>query len=118
MTTELPLRPVGDRVLLKRVIDRGRLIELVAEKHGVDDRVLQVAEVVGVGTAWKEGGRYEALDLKAGDLIVYNQARVYDHFRWEHEDILVYPGYWVLGIVKDGVLVEHPELRRYEKQPI
>lgn len=119
MTTEpLPLRPVGDRVLLKRVQDRGRLIERVAETYGINDRVLQVAEVVAMSSWWKPGGRYEALDLKTGDLVVYNQARVHDHFRWLHEDILVYPGYWVLGIVKDGVLVERPELRRYEKQPI
>lgn len=114
----IPLRAVGDRVLLRRVQDRSSLIEMVGEKYGIDDRVLQVAEVVGMGAWWSAGGRYEALDLKLGDIVVYNQARVFDHFRFHASDILVYPGYWILGIVKDGVLVEHPELRRYEKQPV
>ncbi len=52
-------------------------------------------------------------DLKVGDLVVYTQARCYDVFRWEDEDILVMPGDWLHGRVEETSLAEHPELRRY-----
>jgi hypothetical protein len=52
-------------------------------------------------------------DLKVGDLVVYTQARCYDVFPWNGEDILVYPGDWLHGRVEETSLAEHPELRRY-----
>lgn len=111
-----PFRAHGSWVLLKRVRDRGSLIISVGEVHGVDDRILQVAEIVSVGP------RAQALDptvrLEAGELAVFNQARVHDHFRYLHEDILVYPGEWLLGLVRDTFLAEHPNHRQYDRQPI
>lgn len=52
--------------------------------------------------------------VKVGDLVVYVQSRVYDFFVWEGEDILVYPGNWLHGVVDDSMLALHPELRRFE----
>lgn len=57
-------------------------------------------------------------ELHVGDLVVYVTSRVYDHFRYEAHDILVYPGNWIMAVVTDGHLVNRPELRRYERQPI
>lgn len=114
---DVPFRAVGHNVHLRRVKDSGSIILSVGEIHGIDDRVLQVAEVVSMGRMWTEG-QYRSLELQVGDLVVYNQARVSDHFRWHEADILVYPGYWVLGVVRDGALVENPHRRQYEKQPI
>lgn len=111
------LRATGDRVLLRRVQDRTSSIVLSAEVLGISDRVLQVGEVIGMGGEWTEG-LLRGLELQVGDLVVYNQARVFDHFKWHFGidgecDVLVYPGYWVLGVVRDGLLVQHPELRTY-----
>lgn len=51
--------------------------------------------------------------LKVGDLVVFTQARAYDTFRWNDEDIIVFPGCWLHGIVEDTAIADHPELRRY-----
>ena len=53
-------------------------------------------------------------ELKPGDLIVYIQSRVYDVFEWEGEDILVYPGNWIMGVA-DSMTITDAELRRYER---
>lgn len=56
--------------------------------------------------------------LKVGDLVVFTNARVYDTFKWENEDILVYPGCWIHGVVTDTHLDNFPSLRRYEPEPL
>jgi hypothetical protein len=53
-------------------------------------------------------------ELSVGDLIVYVQSRVYDHFEWEGRDVLVYPGNWVYGAITGTSLNANPHLRRYE----
>lgn len=117
MTSPSGLRAVGDRVLLRRVHQRGELIVHVREQMGVTDRVLQLGEVVGFGSEWTTG-RYRHLDLKEKDLVVYPTPRVDDHFRWHfgeegETDVIVIPGYWVCAIVKDWFLSDHPEFREY-----
>jgi hypothetical protein len=159
MTSELPFRAVGGNVLLRRVKQDGSILTL----EGFDSRVMQLAEVVGLGGRWTQGAQWfpppptidkyrnaildsgsldpgwrppdlsnrarpkppvfteahEDLlrDLKVGDLVVYITARVYDHFRYESQDILVYPGNWIQGVVTDFHLADRPEVRRYERQP-
>lgn len=114
--TDYPFRAHGQYVHLKRVRDRGGIIISVDELHGVQDRVLQVAELL----SW--GDRVQPKDpsvvLERGALVVFNQARVHDHFRYLHEDILVYPGEWLLGVVTSGFLAENPGERQYDRQPI
>ncbi len=116
MTNEL--RATGDRVLLRRVHERSKLIAHVHEVMGKTDRVFQLGEVVGLGGEWTSG-RFKDLGLEVNDLVVYPTPRVHDHFRWHfgerggEGDVLVVPGYWVAAIVKDWFLAEHPELREY-----
>lgn len=55
-------------------------------------------------------------ELKVGDLVVFVNSRVYETFKWETEDILVYPGCWLQGIVDGSHLNEG--LRRYEPEPL
>lgn len=113
------LRATGDRVLLRRVMARTESIIIAGEVLGLTDPVLQIGEVLGMGREWIEGP-LRSLELQVGDLVVYNQARVFDHFKWHladsgETDVLVYPGDWVLGVVRDGILAQHPELRMYGK---
>jgi hypothetical protein len=56
-------------------------------------------------------------DLKVGDLVVYNHARVYDHFPFGEFDIFVYPGCWIYGVVT-GLHVNDPSVRRYEREAV
>jgi len=113
----VPLRPTKQRVLLRRVELRGSIILHVGEQYGVTDRVLQIAELIAKGPDFKP-------DVAVGALVVYNQARVFDHFRWGSDgdggkaDILVYPGEHLLGVVTETFLADHPEERRYELQPL
>ncbi len=51
--------------------------------------------------------------VKVGDLVVFTQARAYDVFQFENEDIIVYPGCWLHGRVEETSMADHPELRRY-----
>lgn len=156
--TEIPLRALGGNVLLRKVKQDGTILTL----EGFDHRVLQLAEVVGLGGRWTEDKPWsppmpmhdkhrngimddgtldpnwrppdlsgaprrpcpvftpmhaERLrDLKVGDLVVYISSRVYDHFRWESFDILVYPGNWIVALVEDSHLTR--ERRRYERQAV
>lgn len=55
--------------------------------------------------------------LHVGDLVIFNQARVYEVFKWEGDDILVYPGNWILGVVS-GLPMDVPEVRRYEEEAV
>jgi hypothetical protein len=50
--------------------------------------------------------------LKPGDLVVYTQARAYDVFNFMGEDILVYPGCWIHGVVEDASINDVSK-RRY-----
>lgn len=111
------LRAIGDRVLLIRVHDRGKLIAHVHEVMGITDRVLQLGEVVGLGPVWTNG-RLRRFELKEGDLVVYPSPRIYDHF--EHyipgkgtQKILIVPGDWIAAIVPEGFLAENPQAREY-----
>lgn len=85
---------------------------------GVTDAVLQLGEVVGMGTEWT-AGKYRSLGLELRDLVVYPTPRVFDHFRHHFGevggecDVLVLPGYWVSAIIKNWFLADHPELREY-----
>lgn len=112
------LRAVGDRVLIRRVEPASQLIVHVKEKMGVTDRVLQIGEVVGMGSEWTTG-KYKSIELQPKDLVVYPSPRVHDHFPHDFEgdggwcDVLVVPGYWVCAIVKEWWLNDHPELREY-----
>lgn len=110
------LRATGDRVLLRRVQQRSELIVHVGEVMGVTDRVLQMGEVVGMGSEWTSG-RFRQLGLELKDLVIYPTPRVYDHFRWRFADgecdVLVVPGYWVSAIIKNWFLADKPELREY-----
>lgn len=64
-------------------------------------------------------GHVDALvEIAVGSLVVYNKARIYDTFRWEGEDFLVYPGNWIHGVVEDTYLAENPDVRRYEPTPL
>ena len=53
-------------------------------------------------------------DLKVGDLVIYIQARIYDVFQHDGQDIIVYPGDWIQAVVEDSTLSD-PARRRYEK---
>ena len=57
-------------------------------------------------------------DVKPGDVVVFINARVLDTFKWGDQDILVYPGNWLLGVVSDTWLANRPEARRYADQPL
>jgi hypothetical protein len=111
------LRAAGDRVLLVRVHDRGKLIAHVHETLGIDDRVMQFGEVVGLGHGPDvDNLRWEGLEL--GDIVVYPSPRVFDHFSHHFDGkgtrkVIVLPGYWVSAIVKGTFIAEHPELREY-----
>lgn len=62
-----------------------------------------------------DAGHIEWLqDLKVGDLVVYIQARVYDVFQHDGQDILVYPGDFIQAVV-EGTSLDDPKARRYEK---
>ncbi len=111
----LPLRPLKKRLLLKRVTLRTGLIVHARELYGVTDKVGQLAEVMGIGPDFEQCA---AIPVEVGDLVVFNQARVHDHFRWGSTDILVYPGEWLGGKIVDGVLVDNPTLREYELNPV
>lgn len=152
---EIPLRAIGGNVLLRKVAMDAHTCGLVIYNGG-QNKVLQIAEVVGLGGRWTqnrpwqppmpaprrplmpdgspdmswkppdlsrlpqpqparfgEGHKAWLEDLKVGDLVVYTQARTYDVFPWDGEDILVHPGDWLHGRIEDSTLAEHPELRRY-----
>lgn len=53
-------------------------------------------------------------DIKQGDLVIYNNARVYDTFTWQEQDFLIYPGCWIHAVVVEGHLADNPDLRRYD----
>lgn len=55
--------------------------------------------------------------IKVGALVVFINARVYEVFRWETEDLLVYPGNWILGVIEGSYLADHPDARRYAEEP-
>lgn len=55
-------------------------------------------------------------ELEVGDLVLFTNARVLDYFHFEGEDILVYPGNWLHGVVTGIHLADHPEQRRYEPE--
>ncbi len=161
---DIGLRACGGYVLLRRVRQDGSLILL----QGIDDRLLQVAEVVGLGGRWAQyrrwsppfvtprrgyldpemnGGKHELEDFKApemcimparepcawgpegealaqlenlkvGDLVVFVNSRTYDYFRWGNDDILVYPGNWLYGVVTETHVADHPEVRRFALEPL
>ncbi len=160
---DIPLRACGGNVLLRRVRQDGSLILI----QGIDDRLLQVGEVVGLGGRWPQyrpwspprvtprrgyldpemnGGKHELEDFKApdfslepprvkhgvfseaaaaqlddlkvGDLVVFVNSRAYDHFRWGNDDILVYPGNWIYGVVTGTHVAENPEVRRFALEPL
>jgi hypothetical protein len=110
------LRAAGDRVLIRRVHNRGRLITHVHETMGVTDRVLQLGEVVGLGNGRiVDSLKRDGLEVK--DLVVYPTPRVFDHFRHTFEDgtidVLVVPADWVVAIVKNWFLADDPSMREY-----
>lgn len=105
------LRAVGDKVLVRRVHWRQGLISHVHEVLGKDDRVLKLGEVVSVGPRFTT--TFADKDLKEGDLIVYPSPRIHDHFKWGPSDVLVIPGQWVVAVVTDTFLADHPEEREY-----
>lgn len=112
------LRAAGDRVLVRRVHNRSKLLVHLHETMGVTDSVFQIGEVVGLGTGpHTRNLRDEGLTEK--DLVVYPTPRVYDHFIHHFGanggecDVLVIPSYWVSAIVKDWFLADHPEEREY-----
>jgi hypothetical protein len=90
----------------------------VAERYGITDRVLQVAELVAIGPGCDDREWKIDVPPRVGDLVVYLQPRIFDHFRWGSKDILVYPAEWVLGVVSDCFLADHPNEREYERQPV
>jgi hypothetical protein len=112
----LPLRALKKRLLLKRVTLRTGLIVHAREQYGVTDLVGQLAEVMAIGPDFVQDWNGDVIAV--GDLVVFNQARVHDHFRWGQHDILVYPGEWLCGKITTGVLVDDPSLREYERQPL
>lgn len=97
---------------LKRVVNRGRLIVSVYERYGVTDGIYHLGEVVGLGPQFKA-----EVPVQAGDLVLFMNSRVHDHFRWGTTDILVYPGEHLYAKVLESILVESPHLREYEQQP-
>lgn len=112
------LRACGDRVLIRRVHERGEIIVHVHEVMGKTDRVLQLGEVVGIGNG-RIVDRLKEEGLAVKDLVVYPTPRVYDHFRHHfgtdggEVDVLVVPADWVVAIVKDWFLADDPSLREY-----
>ena len=107
------LRPTHDRMHLKRVVNRGRIIISVYERHGVTDGIYQIGEVVALGPKFTS-----EVPISVGDLVLFVQSRVFDHFRWGRHDVLVYPGAFTVAKVTSGILVEEPHLREYEQQPL
>jgi hypothetical protein len=55
-------------------------------------------------------------ELAVGDLVLFTNARVLDFFTWDGEDILIYPGNWLHGVVTEVYLSDNPERRRYEPE--
>ena len=70
------------------------------------------------GPIFTEAHAWLTSEIKPGDLVVYNQARVYETFKYDGQDYLIYPGCWLLGVVKDAHLSMNPHLRRYEEMPV
>jgi hypothetical protein len=64
--------------------------------------------------AYKEG--FFQGDLEVGDLVLFTNARILDHFHWEGDDILIYPGNWLHGVVTGTFLADNPAARRYDKE--
>ncbi len=54
--------------------------------------------------------------LTVGALVIFVNARVYEAFHWETEEILVYPGCWLYGIIENWQ--ESAVGRRYERSPL
>lgn len=54
MSEHLPFRAVGGNVLLRRVKQDGMLLTV----EGFDSRVLQLAEVVGLGSRWNQDRKW------------------------------------------------------------
>jgi hypothetical protein len=52
--------------------------------------------------------------LTVGSLVIFVNARVYEKFQWETEEILVYPGCWLYGIVENW----GGHMRRYEAEAL
>jgi hypothetical protein len=53
-------------------------------------------------------------DINIGDLVYYSTPRIYDHFEYEGDDIIIYPGCWLYGVVTDTYLAD-PTVRRTER---
>jgi hypothetical protein len=57
-------------------------------------------------------------ELRPGDLVLFNNARVYEVFKYDGKDILVYPGNWILAVMTNNHhLVRNPSVRRYAPEP-
>lgn len=108
----MSIRPTGARMHLRRVVNRTALILSVYEKYGVTDGIYHLGEVLGLGP------RFESeVPVEPGDLVLFMNSRVHDHFRWERVDVLVYPGEHLYAKVTDCFLVSNPGLREYEREP-
>ncbi len=57
-------------------------------------------------------------DVKPGDLVVYINSRAYDFFTWETDDLIVYPGNWIQGVLRDTFLADNPDARRFDRQEV
>lgn len=169
---EYPIRAVGGNVLLRRVQNADAYSSILKLVGGKDGRVLQIGEVLGVGSRWtqdsqwsppipnQDRARSESLeregralvgerpgvsewnpmrrfadsstyrplppafslghklalaDVQPGDLVVYNAARIYDYFEFEGDNVLLYPGNWIYGVVEQTNIAEQPELREYDR---
>lgn len=167
---EYPIRAVGGNVLLRKIAhaDVVTFLKLIG---GRDGRVLQVGEVLGLGSRWTQERQWfppfaeqnkarseelersqrallgergvsawkpmirtpdsmtarlpmaaftmshklELSQLAPGDLVIYNQARIFETFPFQGDDVILYPGNWIYAIVEEANLTERPELREYDQ---
>jgi hypothetical protein len=129
------LRATGTKVLLRRVKSAASFLFYEDRTPGV----LQVGEIISLGprwtadviwrppmpgaterpkgVVWTHGHEAILQEVKEGDLVVFNMARVLDHFCHEGADILVYPGNWILGVLDKTCIPPKPH-RFYERHTV
>lgn len=103
MTPTMPteLRAVGDRVLVHRVRPMPKGLFIAGERLNLSTiDVMQFGAVVSVGNRF-DASRFADGPPQPGDVIVYPNPRVHDHFEHDGRTVLIVPGYWVCAIIRD-----------------
>ncbi|ESQ85993.1 molecular chaperone GroES [Asticcacaulis sp. AC466] len=94
----MSLRPLGDRVLVKRVEEEAKTKGGIIIPDTAKEKP-QEGEVVAVGPGTRHEGEYIALDVKAGDRILFGKWGGTE-VKIDGEDLLILKESDILGVLE------------------